>query len=78
MRILLTAVLLLGALCAADNVVDFSHHNNTMLAAVLQKIHNKCPEVSRLYTLSESSGMKINLNSRRTCPFKASKIVFLV
>ena len=55
MRILFTAVLLLCAHCAADNVVDFSHHNNTMLAAVLQKIHNKCPEVSRLYTLSESS-----------------------
>merc|ERR1740128_1414028 len=46
-------LLLLAALAAGD--VDFKHHNNTMLAATLQKIHNKCPDISRLYTLSEES-----------------------
>eukprot|EP00088_Acartia_fossae_P068856 TRINITY_DN882_c0_g1_i11.p1 TRINITY_DN882_c0_g1~~TRINITY_DN882_c0_g1_i11.p1 ORF type:complete len:482 (-),score=164.53 TRINITY_DN882_c0_g1_i11:530-1975(-) len=40
--------------CARGDV-DFVHHNNTMLASVLQKVHNRCPDVSRLYTLSETS-----------------------
>merc|ERR1712226_301131 len=31
------------------------HCNNTELAAILQKVHNKCPDVTRLYTLSEPS-----------------------
>merc|ERR1712223_2260872 len=31
------------------------HCNNTQLAAILQKVHNKCPDVTRLYTLSEPS-----------------------
>jgi len=30
-------------------------HNNTELAAILQQVHNKCPDVTRLYTLSEPS-----------------------
>lgn len=35
--------------------VEFKHHNNTELAEVLQHIHNKCPDTTRLYTLSEPS-----------------------
>lgn len=34
--------------------VDFKHHNNTEMAEELQKIHNACPDISRLYTLSET------------------------
>ena len=44
-----------GAGHAAAASVEFVHHNNTQLAAVLQRVHNRCPDVSRLYTLSESS-----------------------
>jgi len=39
---------------AAGNV-DFKHHNNTEMAEVLQQIHNRCPDITRLYTLSETS-----------------------
>jgi carboxypeptidase E len=35
--------------------VAFKHHNNTELAEVLQQIHNACPDITRLYTLSEPS-----------------------
>merc|ERR1712227_1045067 len=35
--------------------IQFKHHNNTELAAILQQVHNKCPDISRLYTLSEPS-----------------------
>lgn len=51
--LLLTLAAVVAAAAAAD--VEFTHHNNTMMAAVLQQIHNRCPDVSRLYTLSEPS-----------------------
>merc|ERR1711976_978413 len=35
--------------------IEFKHHNNTELAAILQQVHNQCPDVTRLYTLSEPS-----------------------
>lgn len=35
--------------------VEFKHHNNTEMAAVMQQIHNACPDITRLYTLSETS-----------------------
>ena len=47
------AVLISGCLGAHD--VEFKHHNNTDLASVLQRVHNKCPDITRLYTLSEPS-----------------------
>eukprot|EP00095_Tigriopus_kingsejongensis_P012685 maker-scaffold22_size673200-snap-gene-4.20 protein:Tk12685 transcript:maker-scaffold22_size673200-snap-gene-4.20-mRNA-1 annotation:"carboxypeptidase e-like" len=45
------------ALMAAlvSGAVEFKHHNNTELAEVLQRIHNRCPDITRLYTLSETS-----------------------
>ncbi|XP_023341961.1 carboxypeptidase E [Eurytemora carolleeae] len=52
---MLKLILLLIAVAVAIGDVEFVHHNNTMLASVLQKIHNTCPDVSRLYTLSEPS-----------------------
>merc|ERR1712106_348581 len=41
--------------------VEFKHHNNTEMAAVLQQVHNRCPDNSRLYTLSESSVLGVPL-----------------
>merc|ERR1712051_734717 len=35
--------------------VEFKHHNNTEMAEVLQQVHNRCPDITRLYTLSEPS-----------------------
>ncbi len=51
-------IALLPALAVAVDAgksVDFKHHNNTELASVLQHVHNKCPDITRLYTLSETS-----------------------
>jgi len=56
----LCSFLLLVTSTAAYNV-EFKHHNNTHLAAVLQQIHNRCPDISRLYTLSEPSVEGISL-----------------
>merc|ERR1719382_319769 len=44
-----------------SNGLDFKHHNNTELAAVLQQVHNACPDVTRLYTLSEPSVLGVPL-----------------
>ena len=40
---------------SASAAVEFKHHNNTELAEVLQRVHNRCPDITRLYTLSETS-----------------------
>jgi carboxypeptidase E len=48
----------LVSLCLASAVlatVEFKHHNNTELAETLQQVHNRCPDITRLYTLSEPS-----------------------
>ncbi|XP_059098087.1 carboxypeptidase E-like [Tigriopus californicus] len=47
------SVALVASLTSA--AVEFKHHNNTELAEVLQRIHNRCPDITRLYTLSETS-----------------------
>merc|ERR1711988_377054 len=52
-RVTLTLCAALMSLAAAN--LEFKHHNNTELAAILQQVHNKCPDISRLYTLSEPS-----------------------
>ena len=44
-----------AAATAVPHDVEFKHHNNTELASVLQRVHNKCPDITRLYTLSEPS-----------------------
>merc|ERR1712038_1492927 len=40
---------------ASAGNVEFKHHNNTEMAEVLQQIHNRCPDITRLCTLSETS-----------------------
>jgi hypothetical protein len=54
---MLTKLLLLAvfAVQSAFSAVEFKHHNNTEMAAVMQQIHNACPDITRLYTLSETS-----------------------
>ena len=34
---------------------DFKHHDNTELPDVLRAVHRRCPDITRLYTLSETS-----------------------
>jgi len=58
---LVTLATLAGAALASLPGLDFTHHNNTALAAALQQVHNQCPDISRLYTLSESSVLGVPL-----------------
>jgi len=48
-------------LATIQTKVEFKHHNNTEMAAILQKVHNECPDISRLYTLSEQSVLGVPL-----------------
>merc|ERR1712183_834153 len=54
-------LLLCLSLTAIHCNIEFKHHNNTELAAVLQQVHNRCPDTSRLYTLSEPSVLGVPL-----------------
>merc|ERR1712038_2103348 len=53
----LTSAVLAGlmVIAAVQASVEFKHHNNTEMAEILQQVHNKCPYITRLYTLSEPS-----------------------
>merc|ERR1711893_512026 len=53
MMVVRATILLCIGFVAAN--IEFKHHNNTELAAILQQVHNQCPDISRLYTLSEPS-----------------------
>lgn len=33
----------------------FKHHDNNELYEILQDVHQKCPDITRLYTLTETS-----------------------
>merc|ERR1711936_1253354 len=61
MMVVALTLLLCLSLAAIHANIEFSHHNNTQLAAILQQVHNKCPDVTRLYTLSEPSVMGVPL-----------------
>merc|ERR1711936_720980 len=61
MMVVALTLLLCLSLAAIHANIEFSHHNNTQLAALLQQVHNKCPDVTRLYTLSEPSVMGVPL-----------------
>ena len=34
---------------------QFKHHNNEELATILEDVHFRCPNITRVYTLSENS-----------------------
>lgn len=44
-----------------DKVFKFKHHNNTELGQVLRDINRKCPDITRVYTLSEKSVRGLSL-----------------
>ncbi|KAJ8954965.1 hypothetical protein NQ318_000396 [Aromia moschata] len=51
----LVVLLLLCALLAGAMQFQFKHHNNDELLHVLQDVNVRCPNVSRIYSLSETS-----------------------
>jgi len=51
--------LLLGLVCAISSAADtgfkWKHHNNTELRQVLEEVHKKCPNITRIYPLEFTS-----------------------
>nr|CAD7456092.1 unnamed protein product [Timema tahoe] len=43
------------ALSTPDHSFQFKHHDNEELVQVLNDVHRKCPNITRVYTLSERS-----------------------
>ncbi|CAG9818282.1 unnamed protein product [Phaedon cochleariae] len=57
-----SAVLLLPLLLAAGTFqFQFKHHDNEEILQVLQEVNVRCPNVSRIYTLSENSVLGVPL-----------------
>lgn len=54
MKVLLLALGLLVSLASCTEF-HFKHHDNDELVQVLERINADCPNITRLYTLSESS-----------------------
>ncbi len=50
---LLLAVVLAGG--SAADAFGWKHHDNQEMVALLEAVHAKCPNVTRIYTLSETS-----------------------
>lgn len=40
---------------------QWKHHNNEELPLVLQEVHNNCPNITRIYALSEPSVCNVPL-----------------
>lgn len=40
---------------AASSTFQWKQHNNEELPLVLEEVHQKCPSITRVYTLSEPS-----------------------
>ncbi|XP_072384929.1 carboxypeptidase E-like isoform X1 [Diabrotica undecimpunctata] len=54
-------VLVLALLSAQSFQFEFKHHNNDDLVAVLQDVNARCPNITRIYTLSENSVLGLPL-----------------
>lgn len=48
-------VLCLALTITASSAFEWKHHNNEELPLVLEEVHQKCPSITRVYTLSEPS-----------------------
>lgn len=40
---------------------EYKHHNNEELLQVLQNVNAECPNITRIYTLSETSVLGVSL-----------------
>ena len=38
-----------------EGAFEFKHHNNQELSTILDDVHSRCPNITRVYTLSENS-----------------------
>lgn len=59
MIILVVALLCIGRFSTyrlgVTSLYDYKHHNNYELNKMLMMVHAKCPDITRLYELSERS-----------------------
>ncbi|CAH1381469.1 unnamed protein product [Tenebrio molitor] len=55
------ALSVVSLLFAGSLQFQFKHHNNDELAQVLQDVNNRCPNITRIYTLSETSVLGLPL-----------------
>jgi len=46
---------------AASAEFEFKHHDNQEMLHVLERVHEKCPNITRIYTLSEPSVLGVPL-----------------
>lgn len=42
-------------LVTIEGAFEFKHHNNMELSTILDDVHSRCPNITRVYTLSENS-----------------------
>lgn len=54
-------VLVLSLLVASSHQFEYKHHNNKELPLVLEEVHRECPNITRIYTLSETSVLGVPL-----------------
>lgn len=54
LKILVFVVGIIGVVSAS---FEFKHHNNEEVLKVLESVHQACPNITRIYTLSETSVM---------------------
>ena len=48
-------MLILSSLVAGTLQFQLKHHNNEELLQVLQDVNSRCPNITRIYTLTETS-----------------------
>lgn len=48
-------VLCVALTVAVSSAFEWKQHNNEELPVVLEDVHQKCPSITRVYTLSEQS-----------------------
>lgn len=51
----LLAALLLSQPSHIYSSIEFRHHDNDEIIKELEKVHEECPNITRIYTLSENS-----------------------
>ena len=51
--VLLVVLVTSAALVCAE--FQFKHHDNRELESILEDVHSRCPNITRVYTLSENS-----------------------
>lgn len=55
LSVVVVVVVLQVLITTALHPFSFKHHNNAEILKVLEGVHQDCPNITRIYTLSETS-----------------------